>query len=935
MAGRIYWTKRDAETPLFGPLSFHPLYFLVLIASSVYTTLALHEADLHLQATPDQPDFVPGLFTDLSVYFLGVHAGVVALVALYGHTRGRALETAAAVQIVLLAPLFEPVLGLDIGVPLMVGSALVVLAFALFERGDEGLAQFRWTPFGPPLVVFLFAGLIVTGTAAYMQHSLVVLAKLGALVTLVLILFQLVRGQRQIWLVWAAVVLPTVGMAVAHLVKMFEISDHMGLEFAVRMRFTFFGLIGANTIGLALAVDILLILGALFWTKRPLLRAGLLALLVPAVPSLLSVRSSAGLVALGCGLFVIAVASCKPPVLREIRRRVLSPVGIVAALALVSVVAAIVFVPNPYQAEWRDEVSDPTTGRGVRSQLWRWSVEDIQHNPVVGVGLGDRRFDARTQHVPAFPFRDVTQLIERRLLLGGDGTEWRVFVWAQPHNILLLVVESMGIVGLVPFLWLCAALVWCGINLILKPMTRERWVMTVAIACIGGGLAWSFFALGQNVAYLPLSTWVLLGLLGGAYCMAMPDTTGVEPPKFAALRAAIDRVRPFAAPATAVTLIIVFLGLVVRPIAAETFYREANEARLDGDFASAIDEMKVVRRLDPFHAGYADFLAQAYYRTAQEDEERTTLERLVEIQPETASNHVRIGWTYWYQGDFSRAVDAFERAVELDPWNSLGSNNVYSLALAYQHAGRRQDAIDTFQQAFFIEPPIVNEGAWYPAEKPGLGPDLLLDPAYASDLNDPRLQLLLKQRVYGLFTNAEPPELPVAPDETLYLSDVLEDGYRDYLVELATNEERAHGMLSALARTYSRAGLHTRSLELAQELSVALPDESYVFYDLGLEFATLGRDDEARAAFTEALAISQASSAYDIYEPFIHYQLGLLDQEAGDHEAALMEFRKTLDTYRWPYFPQAYEALADAASRTGHDEEADSTRRKLAYLLGE
>ncbi len=933
MGGRIYWARRNGEMPPFGQLSFHPIYFLLLIMSSVYTTLALHETDLHLQPTPDQPDFVPGLFTDLSVYFLAVHAGVVALVALYGHTRGRMLETAVAVQIVFLAPLFEPVLQLDIGAPLMLGCVLVMVAYALAERGEERLPGFRWTPFGLPLVGFLLAGLLVTGTAAYVQHSLVVLARLGALVLLALVLFQLVRNQRQIWLVWAAVVLPTVGMAIAHLVKMFEIADHMGIEFAVRMRFTFYGLIGANTIGLALAVDILLVIGALFWTRRPLARAGLLAVLVPVIPSLLSVRSSAGLVALATGLVVIAIASAKPPVLREVRRRVVSPAGLLAALAFVSIVAAIVFVPNPYQAEWRDEVSDPTTGRGVRSQLWRWSVEDIKHNPIVGVGLGDRRFDARTQHVPEFPFRDVTQLIERRLLLGGGGTEWRVFVWAQPHNILLLVVESMGVVGLLPFLWLCGALAWCGINLILKRLTPERWTMTVAIACIGGGLAWSFFALGQNVAYLPLSIWALLGLLGGAYCMAMPAATGAKPPVLERLGPAIDRVQPFGVPAAIVILVVVFLGMVVRPVAAETFYRRANEARLDSDFSTVIDEIKIARRFDPLHAGYADLLAQAHFRTAQEEQERATLLRLLQIQPETASNHARIGWTYWYQGDFPAAINAFERAAELDPWNSLGSNNVYSLALAYQHAGRRQDAIDTFQRAFFIEPPLVNEGAWYPIERPGSGPDLLLDPAYASDLSDPRLQLLLKQRVYGLFTNAGPLELPVPPDG-LYLSDVLEDGYRDYQTERATDSERAHGMLSALARTYARAGLHERSLELAQELSEALPNKSYVFYDLGREYAAVERGDEARAAFVRALAVSKASSAYDIYEPFIHYQLGLLDQEAGDHDAALVQFRKTLDTYRWPYFPEAYEALASAASRTGHDEEAASTLDKLDYLLG-
>jgi tetratricopeptide (TPR) repeat protein len=194
---------------------------------------------------------------------------------------------------------------------------------------------------------------------------------------------------------------------------------------------------------------------------------------------------------------------------------------------------------------------------------------------------------------------------------------------------------------------------------------------------------------------------------------------------------------------------------------------------------------------------------------------------------------------------------------------------------------------------------------------------------------------LLNQRVFGSFRQNEPPVLPLANERTLYLSDVLEEGYRDYQAELSRDPDRAHGMLSALTRAYSRAGLHERALELALELSERVPDKSYVFYDLGLEYAALERDDEARNAFLQAQAITDATKAYDIYEPFIHYQIGLLDRKAGNYDAALRRFRRTLDTYRWPYFPEAYQALADAARRTGRNNEADETLDKLHYLLGD
>lgn len=934
-AGRVAWSRAHGAAAPFGPLRLHPLSFFLVLVSAVYTLLALEEGDLQLKPSPDQPDFVPGLFTDLTVYYLAVNAAVVAFIALYGQAPRRLLETAVTVQVVYLSPLYEPVVQMDIGAPLMLGNMLVLSAFALSDGREHGLTGFRWTPFGAPLVAFVIAGLLVTITAAYMQHSLVVWAKITPLVLLALLIMNLVREQRQVWLLWAAIVLPTTAMTVQILYKLGEIGNHMGIEFAVRYRFHFLGLVGANTLGLAIAVDLLLILGALFWTRQTLARAGLAALLVPLVPTLLVLRSSSGLVALVAGLAIILVVSWSRQLLVEARRLV-SPASALLAAGIVAAVVALVAIPNPYRSEWRGEVSDPTTGRGVRENVWVWSIENFQHHSVTGIGLADRRFEPRAEHVPEFPFRDVTQLAERRQLLGGSGTHWRIFVWGHPHNILLLVAETMGVVGLAVFAWLLAALGLVGLDLVRKPMTRERWLMTVSIAAVGAGLAWSLFALGQDVAYLPLHTWVLLGVLGAGYCLANQARTG-RPLRFGVDPAGIwQRVRPAAVPLATVALFVAFLGMVARPAFAEILAQRAQEQRQQGQFADAVDNLELARRLDPLSADYLEDLAQVRSRHGTPQDELSAVKRLAELQPDSATNHTRLGWIYWMHGELDRAVAQFERAAELDPWNALGSNNLMALGLSYIASGRRAEAIAAFKQAVFVDPGAAAQLAWLPLTRPDGSPDRVLDPAYFSRQEpDSRLQPLLRQQLTGPTQDIPSPPLPPAPIRTLYISEVLESAYADYRTELARDPERALGILSALARANAAAGRHDRAVELLLELREQVAEESYVHYDLGLSYVALGRDAEAEQAFRTALELAEESGSYDIYEPFAHYQLGLVHRRANDHELALEEFRATLDTYRWPYFPEAYQALAEEAMLTGHDDEAKATLRKLSYLLGD
>ena len=167
-ASRVLWQRwRHTDRP-YGALHLDSLSFFLLMSSSAYAVMALRLVDFDPFPTPDRADSLPGLTTELRNYYLGVHAAVVLLIAWYGQTRGRALETAIAVQIVYTTVLYENMLSGAAGLPLLWGNVLVIATAWFARAGEEGLSGFRWSPIGPGVVALTGAAFITAITGAYM-----------------------------------------------------------------------------------------------------------------------------------------------------------------------------------------------------------------------------------------------------------------------------------------------------------------------------------------------------------------------------------------------------------------------------------------------------------------------------------------------------------------------------------------------------------------------------------------------------------------------------------------------------------------------------------------------------------------------------------------------------------------------------------------------
>lgn len=81
----------------------------------------------------------------------------------------------------------------------------------------------------------------------------------------------------------------------------------------------------------------------------------------------------------------------------------------------------------------------------------------------------------------------------------------------------------------------------------------------------------------------------------------------------------------------------------------------------------------------------------------------STAERPVE-RPGTALQYFQAGLQYQKEREFAKALEAYQRAVEINPSNAAAHNN---LGVVYRDLGRLDDALDQYQKSLTLDPGFV------------------------------------------------------------------------------------------------------------------------------------------------------------------------------------------------------------------------------------
>jgi serine/threonine-protein kinase len=222
---------------------------------------------------------------------------------------------------------------------------------------------------------------------------------------------------------------------------------------------------------------------------------------------------------------------------------------------------------------------------------------------------------------------------------------------------------------------------------------------------------------------------------------------------------------------------------------AQFFFRRAR-------YADAIQEWEETRRLTPDNVLVLRNLGAAYYLAGRPDEAASILQRALEVRP-SASTYTNLGTIRFFQGRYSDAVGAFEKAVE------LGANNYQfwgNLGDGYRWApGRRADAASAYRRASDLIQQQI-------AQKPQDADLRTRHALYLAKLGQPSAALEEIERVAG------------QPTLTAQIH------YRICVVyELAGNRQQA---LGALERAL-KAGYPVRELQNEPELVALRADARY------------------------------------------------------------------------------------------------------------
>jgi type IV pilus biogenesis/stability protein PilW len=121
------------------------------------------------------------------------------------------------------------------------------------------------------------------------------------------------------------------------------------------------------------------------------------------------------------------------------------------------------------------------------------------------------------------------------------------------------------------------------------------------------------------------------------------------------------------------------------------------------DYPKAAVELKEAVRLNPFFTDAHNNLGVAYRETKQYDKALAEFEAALKDKTYKSQEKVQLnlGHLYLDQGVMAAAVQAYERAVSINPNYALG---FLALGTAYQKMGRKDEAIAQFKKVVALAP---------------------------------------------------------------------------------------------------------------------------------------------------------------------------------------------------------------------------------------
>ncbi|MDI6891797.1 MAG: O-antigen ligase family protein [Actinomycetota bacterium] len=577
---------------------------------------------------------------------------------------------------------------------------LIILAIWLIRVVDEGQITVSRTPLDVPILFFLLAALVATLNSIHLPTAFFGefygarhegLLTVANYVLLYYIVVNVVRERKHFtYLVMGL-------MASALVVSIYGVCQRFGLDpwLAIYSRsadvarsFSTFG--NALFFGGYLALVLPLPLVLLFRHKHTLSTFIPLSLLSGIVLASLifTYARSAWLGALG-GIVLIALFSYK---------RIFKNKVVIAALLVIFLSSVLWLVlPSPYKSRYTvggrvASLAEVTEGSGAtRLQTWGMTLRMIRDRPILGSGPD-------TYGLISPWYRPATW----KIYSGGDFEN-------KAHNDFLQIAATMGLLGLLGYLWVLAVFFWRGFSIFKG--TRDPYHKTLILGFLAGAFAYIIFL---QFSFAEVSTtpflWMFMGLI-----IALGRHQGMGGVTLLR-KVRLGEGGRYAVYALVISLTLFLVVKAMAPFYADLHLRKGMECTRAKDWREAERAFKKTASLVG-NEEYLMWLGDFYLRRAEWNPERNgklfyltlsteTFQRAKAVNPLDELAYICLGEVYLYGAGldetyFDSAIGEFKEALKIDP-------NYYRihrlLGVAYLGHGDLAEAVEHLEVAVNLYP---------------------------------------------------------------------------------------------------------------------------------------------------------------------------------------------------------------------------------------
>ena len=238
-------------------------------------------------------------------------------------------------------------------------------------------------------------------------------------------------------------------------------------------------------------------------------------------------------------------------------------------------------------------------------------------------------------------------------------------------------------------------------------------------------------------------------------------------------------------------------------------------------------------------------LGYKYYNNGEYEKAVDAYKKYIAENPQNSAAYNNLGGAYFGLSDYANAADAFRRAIELDPQNADAYNN---LGLAYANMSNYASAVDAYKKAIEINPQLAD--AYF-----NLGNAYANINNYASAVDAYKKAIEINPQNANAYYN-----LGVAYGE---LNDIA-NKIVAYKKAIEINPQYA-AAYNNLGVAYGELNDYANAAENFRRATELDPQNADAYYNFGVALVMLNRYDEALQNINRAIELNPSNSDYSAF----------------------------------------------------------------------